>query len=63
MTKPRLTGHVTVSVTAGHLRATSQPVHPEIGQQVEMGENLYFHITPAIARQWIDVLKSITGEK
>jgi hypothetical protein len=56
----RTTGDLSVSVIAGHIEATSQPPHPEIGQQVKMGDSrLYFHIKPDVARQWIGVLESI----
>ncbi len=58
----RTSGHVSVSVTAGPIAVTSQPLHPQIGQQVTMGDTLYFHITPAVARQWIEVLTTITKE-
>lgn len=63
MTNHRTTGNVSVSVLAGHIRATSQPIHPEIGQQVSMGDGLYFSITPAIAKQWIETLTPIAGDK
>ncbi|WP_426940287.1 hypothetical protein [Pseudarthrobacter sp. S6] len=59
----KTTGHTSVSVIAGHIRATSQPIHPEIGKQVSMGDNLYISITPAIAQQWIGVLETITAEE
>lgn len=62
MTTNRTTGNVSVSVAAGHIKATSQPTNPEIGQQVSMGDDLYFHITPEIARQWIGVLETIAKE-
>lgn len=55
----KTTGHTSVSVIAGHIRATTQPIHPEIGKQVSMSDNLYFSITPEIARQWIGVLEAI----
>jgi hypothetical protein len=57
------TSIVSVSVVAGHIDTTSQPPHPQIGQQVKMGDNLYMHITPDVAQQWIDVLTGIAGEK
>lgn len=55
----RTNGGISVSVLAGHIKATSQPIHPEIGQQVSMGDDLYFHITAEVARQWISVLETI----
>ncbi len=56
-------GIVGVSIIAGHIRTTGQPVS-RIGQQVFMGGgiDLSIHITPEIARQWIDVLTTITKE-
>jgi hypothetical protein len=62
MSTNHTTSIVSVSVVAGHINATSQPPHPQIGQQVKMGDNLYMHITPDVARQWIDVLTTITKE-
>jgi hypothetical protein len=62
MSTNHTTSIVSVSVVAGHINATSQPPHPQIGQQVKMGDNLYMHITPAVAQQWIDVLTTITKE-
>lgn len=59
----RTTGNVSVSVLAGHIKATSQPTHPEIGQQVSMGDGLYFSITAATAKQWIETLTPIAKEK
>ncbi len=57
-------GNLSVSITAGHIRATSQPQHPLIGQQVAMGNgDLHFHITPEIARQWVGVLEQIVAEE
>jgi hypothetical protein len=54
-------GTVGVSITAGHIAATKQPLHPVIGQQVVMGAGINFmlHITPDVARQWIGVLEPI----
>ena len=52
-------GNVSVSVLAGHITATSQPIHPQIGKQVKMGDDLYFNIKPEIAAQWIAVLETI----
>ncbi|HCF99593.1 MAG TPA: hypothetical protein DEV93_03515 [Chloroflexi bacterium] len=59
MSTNRTTGHVSVSVRAGHITATSQPIHPQIGKQVEMGNDMYFHITPEVAAQWLPVLTKI----
>lgn len=59
----RTNGGLSVSVLAGHIKATSQPIHPEIGQQVRMTDDLYFHITPAVAKQWIETLTPIAEEK
>jgi hypothetical protein len=57
-------GTVGVSITAGHIAATDQPRHPVIGQQVVMGTDAAFmlHITPDVARQWIDVLTPIAKD-
>ena len=54
-------GTVGVSITAGHIAATDQPMHPVIGQQVSMGTDAAFmlHITPEVAKQWISVLETI----
>lgn len=54
-------GTVGVSITAGHIKATDQPIHKTIGQQVFMGTGGDFaiHITPETARQWIGVLERI----
>lgn len=56
------TGILSVSAIAGPIRATSQPRNPNIGQQVTMGDDLYFHITPEVARQWIGVLEPIAKD-
>jgi len=58
-------GTVGVSITAGHIAATDQPMHPVIGQQIVMGTGIDFmlHITPGVARQWIDVLEPIAEGK
>lgn len=57
-------GTVGVSITAGHIHATDQPMHPRIGQQIFMGDKaeLAIHITADVARQWISVLETITEE-
>jgi len=59
MTTPE--GTVGVSITAGHIAATDQPMHPVIGQQIVMGTGVDFmlHIRPEVARQWIGVLSEI----
>jgi hypothetical protein len=59
----RTTSIVSVSVIAGPIAATSQPVHPRLGQQVALGDDLYLHITAEVAQQWISVLEPIAGEK
>lgn len=53
------TGNVSISITAGHIAATSRPLHPLIGQQVRMSDDLYFHITPEVAAQWLPVIANI----
>ena len=58
----KIKGHVSVSVLAGHIEATGRPIHWDIGQQVRMGDDLHFHITPEIAAQWIPVLTKIANE-
>ena len=57
-------GTVGVSIVAGHIAATDQPIHPRIGQQVFMGSgaDFAFHITPDVARQWIGVLEPIAKD-
>lgn len=59
-----LEGTVGVSITAGHIAATDQPMHPVIGQQIVMGTGVDFmlHITPEVAAQWIGVLEPIAKE-
>jgi len=59
MSTTRIAGHLSVSVLAGHITITPQPIHPQIGQQVRMGDDLHFHITPEIAAQWLPVIHSI----
>jgi hypothetical protein len=58
-------GSVGVSITCGPIAATSQPIHPRIGQQVTMGDDAAFilHITPEMARQWIQTLTPIAEEE
>lgn len=53
-------GTVGVSITAGHLYPTNQPP-TRIGKQLWMGEHgdLAIHITPDIAKQWIQTLTPI----
>jgi len=62
MTTPE--GTVGVSITAGHIAATDQPIHPVIGQQIVMGTGADFmlHITPEVAAQWLTVLEPIAKE-
>jgi len=57
-------GTVGVSITAGHIAATDQPMHPVIGQQIVMGTGIDFmlHITPTVAAQWLTVLEPIAKE-
>lgn len=57
------TGHISIAVVAGDIRATTQPVEPKLGQQVRMGDTLFFHIKPEVARQWIGVLEPIAKEE
>ena len=57
------TGSIYVSVNAGHIKAANLPPHEIIGQQVRMGDDLYFHITPDVARQWIGVLTTVAEGK
>jgi hypothetical protein len=54
--------NLSVSVVAGDITATTQPPREDIGQQVKMGDDLYFHIKPDVARQWIGVLESIAAK-
>lgn len=56
-------GIVGVSIIAGHIRVTDQPVS-RIGQQVVMGRDGDFtlHITPETARQWLPVIQQIANE-
>lgn len=55
-------GIISVSAVAGPIRATNHPRNQKIGQQVTMGDDLYFHITPEVARQWIGVLEPIAKD-
>jgi hypothetical protein len=59
----RTTGGLSVSVLAGHIKATDQPMHPEIGKQVKMSDDLHLSFTPEIAQQWIDILTTITTKE
>lgn len=59
----RIEGNLSVSIRAGHITATSVPTHPQIGKQVSMSDDLYFHITPDIAKQWIETLTPIAGTR
>lgn len=58
----RTTTIVSVNIIAGPIRATSQPRHELLGQQVSMGDDAYLNITPDVARQWIGVLEPIAEE-
>jgi hypothetical protein len=53
---------VSVNVIAGPIRATDQPRHEKLGQQVAMGEDLYFNLTPETAQQWLPVIQQIANE-
>lgn len=53
------TGSVSVSVLAGHIEVAAIDPNERIGQQVRMSDDLYFHIKPDVARQWIGVLETI----
>ena len=58
------TTRVYVSIEAGHLTPTPTPPSQLLGQQVQMdGSPVLLYITPEIARQWIETLTTITGEK
>ena len=58
------TARVYVSIEAGHLTPTPTPPSQLLGQQVQMdGSPVLLYITPEIARQWIETLTTITGEK
>ncbi len=54
---------VSVNIIAGPIRATSQPRHEKLGQQVRLGDDLYFNITPEVAQQWLPVITKIAEEK
>lgn len=53
---------VSVNIIAGHIRATDQPRHELLGQQVTMGQDLYFNLTPEVAAQWLPVIQTIADE-
>lgn len=55
-------GNISVSVLAGHIEVDVTSPNERIGQQVIMGDDLYFHITPDVAKQWISVLETITKD-
>lgn len=55
-------GIVFVDINAGTLQPTGN-TNPETGTQYRMGNNLYIHITPAQAQQWIIALAGITKEE
>ena len=55
---------VYVSIEAGHLTPTPTPPSRLLGQQFQMdGSPVLLYITPAVAKQWIETLTIITGEK
>jgi hypothetical protein len=54
-------GTVSASITAGPITATGNR-SPEAGLQITMGHRLFIHIQPDVARQWIEVLESISKE-
>ena len=57
-------GRINISIEAGHLKPTVTPPSPALGKQVEMdGSNVLLYITKAVAKQWIETLTTITGEK
>lgn len=58
-------GTVGVAITCGPIKATDQPIHPHIGQQITMGNDSSFmlHITPDIAKQWIETLTPIATKE
>lgn len=57
------TGFVQVSVIAGPLHPTPQPVHDELGQQFTMNDDFHLHLTPETARQWITTLTPIATKE
>lgn len=61
--RARTDGLVSVSVIAGEIRPAAHDADGLIGKQVMMGNGLYFHITPTVARQWIGVLEPIAEGK
>lgn len=56
-------GSISVSLLAGNITATTRPLHPEIGQQIRMNDDFYFHITPEVAAQWLPVITKIAEAK
>ena len=58
------TNALSVSILAGPIELADRPPNPDVGQMVLMGvSGFYFHITPAIAQQWLPVIQTIAGEK
>ncbi len=58
------TNALSVSILAGPIELADRPPNPDVGQMVLMGTTgFYFHITPAIAKQWIPVIETIAGDK
>lgn len=56
-------GIVSVSLIAGPIHATTQGPHPELGHQLTMNDNFYLHITPAVAKQWLQTLEPIAEKE
>lgn len=54
-------GIVSTSINAGDITATGHG-NPTSGHQLSMGNNLFIHITPETAKQWIGVLEPIAKE-
>lgn len=54
-------GIVSASVVAGPLEVTGHR-SLEAGQQLRMGTNLFIHIHPDTAQQWIETLSTIAKE-
>lgn len=54
-------GNLSASISAGPIRPSGQPISEAIGGMFLMGTNLYIHIQPAVAAQWIEQLTSIAA--
>jgi hypothetical protein len=54
-------GNVSASISAGPIRPSGQPINDTTGQMFLMGANLYIHIQPAVAAQWIEQLTSLAA--